>query len=194
MSKAMMAMVIVCGLLLAGCSPEAQTNLKEAEQSATQAAASVEEAAGAAASSTAETVKEAAADAVEGAQASLADMAGKAAEAVKGVEGGPELLSKITEFFGSAGKAMQGITDVESAKAALPTVEELKVKADELSKSVAGLPDGAKSAVSGVMDKGLAELKVLVDKVLALPGVEAVLKPAVGELLDKLKTAMGTKE
>ena len=65
---------------------------------------------------------------------------------------------------------------------------------DELSKSVAGLPDGAKSAVSGVMDKGLAELKTLVDKVLALPGVEAVLKPAVGELLDKLKTAMGTKE
>lgn len=121
-------------------------------------------------------------------------MAGKAAEAVKGVEGGPELLSKITEFFGSAGKAMQGITDVESAKAALPTVEELKVKADELSKSITGLPEGAKSAVSGVMETGLAELKALVDKVLALPGVESVLKPAISGLMDKLQTVAGTKE
>jgi len=194
MSKAMMGMMIVCGLLLAGCSPEAQTNLKKAEQSATQAAASVEEAAGAAASSTAETVKDAAAEAVEGAQASLAGMAGKAAEAVKGFEGGPELLSKITEFFGSAGKTLQGVTDAESAKLALPTIEQLSGQADELTKSLAGLPDGAKVAVTGVLEKGLAEFKTLVDKVLALPGVDSVLKPAVSGLLDKLKTVAGTKE
>ena len=37
---------------------------------------------------------------------------------------------------------MQGITDVESAKAALPTLKELTAKAEELSKPLAGLPEG----------------------------------------------------
>ena len=44
------------------------------------------------------------------------------------------------------------------------------------------------------MERGLAELQTLVDKVLALPGVESVVKPAVSELIDKLKTIAGMKE
>jgi hypothetical protein len=190
----LLGFLMVGGLFLAGCSPQAQTDMKEAGQSAAKAAASASDAAGEVAGTAAETVKDAAAEAVEGAQASLADMASKAAEAVKGFEGGPELLSKITEFFGSAGKTLQGVTDAESAKLALPTIEQLSGQADELTKSLAGLPDGAKVAVTGVLEKGLAELKALVEKVLALPGVDSVLKPAVSGLLDKLKTVAGTKE
>ena len=44
--------------------------------------------------------------------------AAKATEALGILAGGEELLAKVTDFFGSAAKTLQGITDVDSAKAA----------------------------------------------------------------------------
>jgi hypothetical protein len=202
-------MYVVYGLLVAGCSPATQEKIEQAGESVASAAASVEQEAGQAASTATETmeeaagkaagaateaVQEAASDAMAGAQATLANVASKAAEALNDVQGGPELLNKITEFFGSAGKAVQGVTDVESAKAALPTLQELTAKADELSQSVSSLPEGAKSAIASVMESGLGELKTLVEKVLALPGVEEVLKPAIGDLMEKLQAWSGAKQ
>jgi hypothetical protein len=58
---------------------------------------------------------------------------------------------------------------------------------------MANLPEGAKSAVSGVWEKGVADMKVLAEKVMKLPGVESVLKPAVTQLMDKLE-AVGPKK
>ena len=99
MSKSIVwEMLMVGGLLLAGCSPQAQTTMEEAGQSAAEAASSAQDAAGEFASSATETVQDAAAGAVESVQAGLADAASKAAAALKGVEGGPELLGKVTDF------------------------------------------------------------------------------------------------
>jgi len=53
--------------------------------------------------------------------------------------------------------------------------------------------EGAKSAISGVWEKGVAELKAVVKKGMTLPGVESVLKPAVTELMDKLGGIAGKK-
>ncbi len=103
------------------------------------------------------------------------------------------MLKKVTEFFGSASKTLQGITDVESAKAALPKLTELTASADEFPKLMANLPEGVKSAISGVWEKGGADLQVLAEKVMKLPGVESVLKPAVTQLMDKLEAVAPKK-
>jgi uncharacterized protein YukE len=178
-------LLLVGVLALAGCSQEAKSKVDKAKKAAANAAESTKNAAGELAGK--------AGEAVEGAQESLQSAATAAADALKDVAGGPELLKKVTEFFGSAGTALKGITDVESAKAALPKLGELTASTDELSKLMANVPEAAKSALSGVWEKGVVELKALVEKTLALPGVESVLKPAVTELLDKLAAIAGKK-
>ena len=102
--------------------------------------------------------------------------------------GGQELLTKVTDFFGSVTKSLQGITDVDSAKAALPKLEELTGSTDSLSQAIGALPEGAKSAISGVVEKGITELKALVEKIEAIPGVSAVVKPTIDKLMEKLST------
>lgn len=48
------------------------------------------------------------------------------------------------------------------------------------------LPEGAKSAVAGIFQSSIGELKPIIAKVMAIPGVEAVLKPAIDAMLSKL--------
>ena len=64
---------------------------------------------------------------------------------------------------------------------------------DKLTESFGGMsemfgkmPDAAKSALAGVFQSSLKQLQPIIDKVLAIPGVEAVLKPAIDALMSKL--------
>jgi hypothetical protein len=115
---------------------------------------------------------------------------GAAANAAAGelasVAGGPELLNKVVQFFNSATQSLQSITDVNSAKAAVPKLEELAKSADSLSQAIGTLPQGGKSAMSSVFENGIAGLKAHVEKIEALPGVSAVVKPAIDKLMEKL--------
>ena len=113
---------------------------------------------------------------------------------IKGMPGGPAALAKIDDFFNSAGKALQEIKDAESAKAALPKLKELSGATDGLSKSLDSFPGGAKSAFAPILGKDIGELKTLVDKIMVLPGVEAVIKPTVTELMGKLNAILENKE
>ena len=49
-----------------------------------------------------------------------------------------------------------------------------------------GLPAAAKTAVAGIFESSLGELKPMLEKLLAIPGVEAILKPAIDALMEKL--------
>lgn len=125
-------------------------------------------------------------DATKNKAKDAAGAAGKSAGELNGVAGGQELMTKVNELFNSTKNTLQGITDVDSAKAALPKLEELKGSADSLSKSISTLPEGAKSTISGVVEKGITELKALVEKIEAIPGVSAVAKPTIDQLMEKL--------
>ena len=50
----------------------------------------------------------------------LGDMMGKAQDALKSVDGGSDMLKSVTETFGKATTTFKGITDADSATAALP--------------------------------------------------------------------------
>jgi hypothetical protein len=117
-----------------------------------------------------------------------ASAAAKSTEALKGVPGAQELLTKVTDLFGSATKSLQAITDVDSAKAVVPKLEELTGSTDSLSQAIGSLPKSARSAIAAVVENGITELKALVEKIEAIPGVSAVIKPTIDKLMEKLST------
>jgi hypothetical protein len=103
-----------------------------------------------------------------------------------GVEGGAEMLTQVKEMFATLTTALGGVTDADSANGALGEINKLTDGLGGLTEKFASLPDAAKSAVAGVFQSSLGELKPMIDKVLAIPGVEAILKPAIDSLMAKL--------
>jgi hypothetical protein len=153
-----------------GCSPEA---VKESAAN-TQAAAG----------QMAEKAKAAAGDMANA--TGLADLMGKAQEALKSVEGGSDMLKNVSETFAKATTTFKGVIDADSATAALPDITKLTESFGGFSDMYGKLPDAAKNAVSSVFTSALGDLKPILDKVLAIPGVEAILKPAIDALIEKI--------
>ncbi len=117
---------------------------------------------------------------------SMSDMMGKATEALSGVEGGSDMLKQVTEMFGTATKTLSGITDADSATAALPDLGKLTEGFGGMSEMFGKLPDAAKVAVSGIFQSSIGQLKPIIDKIMAIPGVESIIKPAIDALMSKL--------
>ena len=132
------------------------------------------------------------ADAAKGATgdlgAGVSDMMGKANEALSGVEGGSDMLKKATEMFGTATKTLSGVKDADSATAVLPELGKLTEGFGGMTEMFGKMPDAAKGAVSSVFQSSLGQLKPIIEKVMAIPGVEAILKPAIDALMSKLDT------
>lgn len=131
----------------------------------------------------ADTAKEAAKEAGAGAS----DLAGKATEALAGVEGGSEMLKQATELLGKVTSTISGVKDSDTATAASTELSKLTEGFAGLTDMFGKLPDGAKSAVAGVFKNSLDQLKPIIEKVLAIPGVEAILKPTIDGLMSKLE-------
>ncbi len=114
------------------------------------------------------------------------EMMGKATDALKSVEGGSDMLKSVTETFTKMTSKFSGITNADSATAALPDISKLTETFGGFTETFGKLPVAAKGAVSGVFASALEQLKPIMDKVLAIPGVESILKPAVDTLMSKL--------
>lgn len=157
--------LLAFSIVSVGCSPESAKKMTD------KAAGSVSNAAG---------------QAAKEASGGLSDMMGKATEAMAGVEGGSDMLKKVSEMFGSATTALGGIKDVDSATAALPELGKVTEGFGGMTEMFGKMPDAAKGAVSGIFRSSIEKLQPMIDKVMAIPGVEAVLKPAIDALMSKL--------
>ena len=82
--------------------------------------------------------------------------------------------------------SLQGITDVTSAKAAVPVLRDATTQIDKVNSILDQLPVDQRKALVGLAATATATLNPLVDKVLAIPGVAEVIKPTV----DPLKTRL----
>lgn len=147
------------------------------------AAIEAENVAAAAAEKAAETAKiaeEASKAALESAQEAMPD----------GVD-----LSKISGaldgVFDSASGALGGITDVESATAAIPSLEDASTKLGGLADVVKRLPDAAQGPIGNIVKTGLSSLQPIIDKVSELPGVGPVLEPVLGPMVEALNGLAG---
>ena len=86
--------------------------------------------------------------------------------------------------------AISGITDVDSATAAVPALEAVSGKADGLTAIWDKIPEDSRGSLSGVVGDHIGKLTPALDKVNELPGVADVLGPVTGPLLEKLKAFM----
>jgi len=115
-----------------------------------------------------------------------------ASSAVSGmVAGGEEATSQITGLFSSAKETLGGITDVDSATAAVPALTDMGGKLDGITSMVDKLPDAAKGPVSSMVEKGMGELTPMLDKVMAIPGVGGVLGSVIEPMKEKLTALAG---
>lgn len=104
-------------------------------------------------------------------------------------------LSKITDglndVFGTTSGALAGVTDLESAQSAIPSLQNAAGKLSGLKDVMARLPATAKGPLASIVQNGLDKLRPLVDKILAIPGVGALLKPVVTPMMDMLSGMAG---
>lgn len=104
---------------------------------------------------------------------------------------GTSLTDSINTFFTSTTESLSGIKDAASADAALPKLKELSGQVDEMKKGFALVPDAGKAAIKTLLGTNLEKLKVIVDKLLAMPGVGEKLKPILEPLMAKLASFTG---
>jgi hypothetical protein len=106
---------------------------------------------------------------------------------LSGLGGMPDLEG----IFGSVGETFEKITDVESAKAALPELESANQKLQGLSSGFAALPESVRTKITELVNGTLPDLQGTIDKVLAIPGVGEILKPIVDQMMEKVAALKG---
>ncbi len=96
--------------------------------------------------------------------------------------GGVDLGRQVTDSIANLRTALGGITDVSSAQAALPRLQEITAQFERVSSQSGQLSAEQRRVLSGMVNPLVATLNQLLDKVLAIPGVSAVLKPVIDNL------------
>jgi hypothetical protein len=170
MKSSFAVLTVLCVITtLVGCSPETAKKASSMAESAKSTAAQAK-------------------GAMESGAASAKGMLGDAADAAGSMASGEgaDMLKNATEAFTSLTSTLTSVTDADSATAAIPQLGKLTESFGGMSDMFGKLPDVAKGSVSGVFGKGLEQIKPLLEKVYAIPGVEAVLKPTIDALMSKL--------
>ncbi|MFK8078154.1 MAG: DUF937 domain-containing protein [Granulosicoccus sp.] len=157
-------------------------NQQAADKATAQAEAAVQAAAdqAAAVKRQAEEAKQQAADALSAAQEAMP----------AGVDLG-KISGGLEGVFGSAGDALSGITDLESAKSAIPSLEDAAGKLGGLNDIIVRLPDAAKGPLAAIVQNGIGTIQPLIDKVSAIPGVGAIIEPVIAPIVEMLNGLAG---
>lgn len=96
-----------------------------------------------------------------------------------------EGVSTITENVTSVTDSLSGITDVDSAKAAAETITGATGALDGINLDTMG--EAGKTQVEGMMGGLIGGIEKALETAYAIPGVQAVIEPAITPFLDKLR-------
>jgi hypothetical protein len=124
-------------------------------------------------------------DAASNAASATADAA-KAAIPSIDVDG-TDLGASFGDIFSSATDTVKGITDVDSAKAAIPSFEDITGKVDNLGGLWDKVPEAGRGQLGGMVTEGIGKLTPALEQVNELPGVSDVIGPVTSTLLEKLQ-------
>jgi hypothetical protein len=94
--------------------------------------------------------------------------------------------TELTDTFSNLTEALTGVKDADSAKAALPKLQDIEGKLDVAKTTMKELGDAGQTTIKTLVKSAQAKLKELVDKVLAIPGVGEKIKPVVDSIMAKL--------
>jgi hypothetical protein len=99
---------------------------------------------------------------------------------------GVDLKATLQSTLDGLKATLQGITDAATAKDALPNLEKSTADLDKVRELSGKLPIDGKTALAALVTAARPSIDQLFDKVLAIPGVDAVAKPAIDALRAKL--------
>lgn len=156
-----------------------------AKDTATNAAATATDAASSAVSN--------ATDAATGAVANATDAAGDAMSSASGALAGamdldPSAIGdQVSGLFSGAADTLSGITDADSATAALPAIGELGTKVDSVTELFQKVPESARGPISDITQKGMGALEPIFNKTMQIPGVGDVIGGSLGPIMEKLQ-------
>jgi hypothetical protein len=103
---------------------------------------------------------------------------------------GLDIGKQITNSIASLRTTLDGVSDVPSAQAALSKMQAVTMQIDKASGQVAQLSADQRKLLAGLVNPMMPAFNQLCDKVLAIPGVDEVLKPSVDALKAKLTTLL----
>ena len=106
--------------------------------------------------------------------------------------GADDIKSQLSNVFGSYKETLGGISDVESAKEAVPEMKSLNDQLGSVAGMMDKLPAGVKDALGGSIGSMIEPIKEMLDKVMKIPGVEPILKPVVDTMLEKVGLLSGS--
>jgi hypothetical protein len=101
---------------------------------------------------------------------------------------GVDLGKQTSDSINSLRTTLSGVTDVASAKAALPKLQQLTDQMNKTDGMLGSLSADQRKTLAGLVNPSMPEVNQLFDKVLAIPGVSEVLKPALDTVKAKLAT------
>jgi hypothetical protein len=116
---------------------------------------------------------------VEGVVRETIELAPGVAEAVKVGEG-------LTGLFGNLTKVLGGVKDEDTAKAAIPQLNEFAPILESLQKSTGALPAEGRSSIAKLVADNLGGLQKVIDTVMAIPGVKELLGPVVVPMVETI--------
>jgi len=174
-----------------GAAATATDAASDATEAATEAATDAAATATDAASDVTEAATDAAATATDAATDAATGAAATATDAVAGAIDPEAVQGELSGIFSGATETLSGITDVDSATAALPALEELGTSVDSVSGMMEKIPEAARGPFSGIVTGGMEKLQPVVDNVMGLDGVGDVVGPILTPIMDKIKAFGG---
>jgi hypothetical protein len=102
------------------------------------------------------------------------------------VPGGADIGKQISTSIASVRTTLDGVSDVASAQAALPKLQEVTAQIVKTGGAVGQLTAEQRKAIAAVINPLMPAVNQVCDKVLAIPGVAEVLKPSVDTLKARL--------
>src|SRR6056297_352739 len=94
--------------------------------------------------------------------------------------------SRVSKLFESYRGTLDGVTDEATAETALPKLEQLNGQLTGLSETFGKLPAAVRGPLIEQVQNLLPSINERLAKVLKIPGVETILKPAIDTMLEKL--------
>ena len=99
-----------------------------------------------------------------------------------------DLGGQVSASVGTLRTTLASISDAASAQAALPRIQDAVAKLDEVNRLSAKLPPESKQSLARMISAAAPTINELCNKVLAMPGVSGIARPAIDELRNKLDT------
>jgi hypothetical protein len=104
---------------------------------------------------------------------------------------GINVTKELKSWVGNLTSTLNGIADKTSAEAAIGKLKESDLQLGEILASIEKMPSASKKAIAEMLETSLTSLKNAVEKVVAIPEVEKIVKPILDGMMNRLNRAAG---